>query len=63
MYPADWNGLVNRLLKNPSDPLTDKLYAYFYKSLDSRPPWNDAICKREFLCRFKQARPSNIIDC
>lgn len=62
MYARDWNELVNRLIKNPSDPMADKIYQHFYKSWDGRSVC-DSQCKANFLCHFKQARPEYIIPC
>lgn len=62
MFPADWNNLINRLIKNPSDPLAKKFYDYYHKSTGNQPHC-DGNCLSEFLCKFKQARPGQIIQC
>lgn len=62
LFPEDWNELINRMLADIDGPLVDKLIAYWTKSavLDEEC---DSKCRRDFVCKFKQARSATQIPC
>jgi hypothetical protein len=65
VFPQDWADLLDRILADLNGPLFEKLYQFYWKSsgAEARPKCDDTQCRKEFVCKFKQARPDDLIDC
>ena len=62
LYPQDWGDLLDDMLLDLNGPLVDKLYTFSSGSADGQDTC-DLKCRKEFVCKFKQARSDNFISC
>lgn len=62
LFPIEWNRFVDQSLKNPNTPVAKNFIKNYYNSYDKHGTC-DIKCKRNLLCKFKQARPDHLISC
>jgi len=62
LYPQNWANLLDEMLNDLNGSLVDKLLKYYTKSVDTNSKC-DKICRKEFVCSFKQGRSDSFIPC
>ena len=63
IYAQDWSNLIDQALADLNGPLVDKMLAFYSKSSDIKNSNCDKVCRKKFLCKFKQARSDYFIPC